>query len=52
VPDAVLMMTGDSLEQSYVDAIEAGADDFLPKPLALPELRAGPIGDAHEAVYR
>jgi putative two-component system response regulator len=36
----VLMMTGDSLQHSHLDAIEAGADDFLPKPLALPELRA------------
>jgi putative two-component system response regulator len=36
----VLIMTGDANRQSHLQALEAGADDFLLKPLALPELRA------------
>lgn len=36
----VLIMTGGADRQRHLEAIEAGADDFLPKPLALPELRA------------
>jgi len=36
----VVIMTGGADPRSHVDALEAGADDFLPKPLALPELRA------------
>jgi putative two-component system response regulator len=36
----VLVMTGDSRRESQVIALEAGADDFLEKPLAVPELRA------------
>jgi putative two-component system response regulator len=36
----VLVMTGRDPQRSQLEAIEAGADDFLPKPLALPELRA------------
>jgi putative two-component system response regulator len=36
----VLIMTGDANRQSHLQALEAGADDFLMKPLALPELRA------------
>jgi putative two-component system response regulator len=36
----VLIMTGDSDARAHLDALEAGADDFLPKPLSLPELRA------------
>ena len=36
----VLVMTGSVDQRAHLDAIEAGADDFLPKPLAIPELRA------------
>jgi putative two-component system response regulator len=36
----VLMMTGGSDRESYIQALEAGADDFLHKPIAIPELRA------------
>ena len=36
----VLIMTGDAARDSHVDALEAGADDFLEKPLAVRELRA------------
>jgi putative two-component system response regulator len=36
----VLVMTGDTAGDSHVDALEAGADDFLEKPLAVRELRA------------
>jgi cyclic di-GMP phosphodiesterase len=36
----VLVMTGNVDQRAHLDAIEAGADDFLPKPLAIPELRA------------
>jgi putative two-component system response regulator len=36
----VLVMTGDSARESHLNALEAGADDFLEKPLALRELRA------------
>jgi cyclic di-GMP phosphodiesterase len=36
----VLVMTGMVEPRSHLDALEAGADDFLPKPLSLPELRA------------
>jgi putative two-component system response regulator len=36
----VLIMTGAANRQSHLQALEAGADDFLMKPLALPELRA------------
>jgi cyclic di-GMP phosphodiesterase len=36
----VLIMTGDSDPRAHLEALEAGADDFLPKPLAFPELRA------------
>jgi putative two-component system response regulator len=36
----VLVMTGDTARDSHLDALEAGADDFLQKPLAIPELRA------------
>jgi putative two-component system response regulator len=36
----VLMATGDDPRRSHLAALEAGADDFLQKPLALPELRA------------
>lgn len=36
----VLIMTGRGDRQCHLEALEAGADDFLPKPLALPELRA------------
>jgi putative two-component system response regulator len=36
----VLIMTGGANRQSHLQALEAGADDFLMKPLALPELRA------------
>jgi len=35
----VLVMTGDTDHDSHVDALEAGADDFLEKPLAVRELR-------------
>lgn len=40
----VLVMTGDR-GASHLNALRAGADDFLPKPLSLPELRAR-IGSA------
>jgi len=36
----VLIMTGTADQRTHLEALEAGADDFLPKPLALPELRA------------
>jgi putative two-component system response regulator len=36
----VLIMTGMSDPSAHLAALEAGADDFLPKPLAFPELRA------------
>ena len=36
----VLIMTGDAEPDTHLQALEAGADDFLPKPLSLPELRA------------
>jgi putative two-component system response regulator len=36
----VLVMTGAADPAMHLDALEAGADDFLPKPLAIPELRA------------
>jgi putative two-component system response regulator len=36
----VLVMTGDTSSASHLEALEAGADDFLEKPLAIPELRA------------
>ncbi len=36
----VLVMTGGDSGRTHLDALEAGADDFLQKPLALPELRA------------
>jgi len=36
----VLIMTGASDPGSYLEALEAGADDFLPKPLKLAEVRA------------
>lgn len=36
----VLIMTGAGDRQTCLAALEAGADDFLPKPLALAELRA------------
>ena len=36
----VLVMTGNNDQRAHLDAIEAGADDFLPKPLGIPELRA------------
>ena len=36
----VLVMTGDTSRGSHLEALEAGADDFLAKPLAIPELRA------------
>jgi putative two-component system response regulator len=36
----VLVMTGNVDQRAHLEAIEAGADDFLPKPLAIPELRA------------
>jgi putative two-component system response regulator len=36
----VLIMTGMTDRESHLQALEAGADDFLMKPLALPELRA------------
>jgi putative two-component system response regulator len=36
----VLIMTGYSDPRAHLEALEAGADDFLPKPLAVPELRA------------
>jgi putative two-component system response regulator len=36
----VLVMTGDTGRDSHLDALEAGADDFLAKPLAVRELRA------------
>jgi cyclic di-GMP phosphodiesterase len=36
----VLIMTGSAEPDTHLQALEAGADDFLPKPLSLPELRA------------
>lgn len=36
----VLIMTGGAHRHRHLEALEAGADDFLSKPLALPELRA------------
>jgi len=36
----VLIMTGMNDPSAHLAALEAGADDFLPKPLLLPELRA------------
>jgi putative two-component system response regulator len=36
----VLVMTGDSARESHSEALEAGADDFLEKPLELRGLRA------------
>ncbi len=36
----VLMMTGAADPGTHLAALEAGADDFLPKPLSLPEVRA------------
>jgi putative two-component system response regulator len=36
----VLVMTGNVDQRAHLEAIEAGADDFLPKPLGIPELRA------------
>jgi putative two-component system response regulator len=36
----VLMMTGDGANDSCLQALEAGADDFVSKPVAVPELRA------------
>ena len=36
----VLMMTGDGANDSCLHALEAGADDFVSKPVAVPELRA------------
>jgi putative two-component system response regulator len=36
----VLMMTGDAAGETHVSALEAGADDFLEKPLAARQLRA------------
>jgi putative two-component system response regulator len=36
----VLVMTGDPARESHLNALEAGADDFLEKPLAVRELRA------------
>src|SRR5262249_24883550 len=36
----VLIMTGSVDSETHLQALEAGADDFLPKPLSLPELRA------------
>jgi cyclic di-GMP phosphodiesterase len=36
----VLMMTGSTDPRSHLEALEAGADDFLPKPLGIAELRA------------
>jgi putative two-component system response regulator len=36
----VLIMTGRADDQVTLDALNAGADDFLPKPLRLPEMLA------------
>jgi len=37
---AIIMVTGDDSEQRKVLALDAGADDYLTKPLSLPELLA------------
>ncbi|ABE58417.1 response regulator transcription factor [Chromohalobacter israelensis] len=39
-PGAVLFITADDAEDNVVRALEAGADDFLHKPLRVTELRA------------
>ena len=36
----ILLMTGSGGEQSVIEGLEAGADDFLPKPVRLDELVA------------
>ena len=38
-PDAVLMMTGRGDEDRHVRALEAGADDYLKKPITIAQLR-------------